>query len=535
MSGFVFPQGWCSARLADLVLGPKSITYGVLKPGPFAPEGRVLLRVKDVVAGVVDDTDAYRITEQLHRQFQKSELRGGEVVLSIQGTVGRVARIPKHLEGANISRTLAVLRPAYEEGTSWIWAMLQTPQVGSTLRGCITGSTRDSLNLEDLRDVAIPVPPLNEQRRIVAKIEELFSKLDAGVAALERVRAGLKRYRAAVLKAAVDGKLTEDWRAQHPDTEPASVLLERILTERRRKWEVDQRVESEREGSGLPKGWLGRYRTPEGVRDPELPPLPDRWAWATVDQLADVGTGTTPLRSKKEYFQEGSIPWVTSTAVNQPVVRSASEFVTERALKATTLRIYPAQTLIVALYVEGKTRGKVSELAIDATINQALAALVMVGVSSSCRAYLKSHLAANYEKLRRQAAGGMQPNLNLGLVRSIVVALPPLAEQVQIVAEVERRLSIVDEIETQVESNLKRAARLRQGILKRAFEGDLVPQDPTDEPAEQLLDRIRHDRQSSNSSENGKPAARRRGPRRKTIAAPSLFPKNDGIDERDES
>ena len=91
-----------------------------------------------------------------------------------------------------------------------------------------------------LGKLLVPVPPLNEQRRIVAKIEELFSDLDAGVVALERVRANLKRYRATVLKAAVEGKLTEDWRAQHPNTEPASVLLERILTERRRQWEQAQ-------------------------------------------------------------------------------------------------------------------------------------------------------------------------------------------------------------------------------------------------------------------------------------------------------
>ena len=99
------------------------------------------------------------------------------------------------------------------------------------------------------------VPPHAEQHRIVAKIEELFSDLDAGVAALERVRANLKRYRAAVLKAAVEGKLTEDWRAQHPDTEPASVLLDRILTERRRQWEKDQLAKFAEAGRQPPK-WM---------------------------------------------------------------------------------------------------------------------------------------------------------------------------------------------------------------------------------------------------------------------------------------
>ena len=125
-----------------------------------------------------------------------------------------------------------------------------------------------------------PIAPLNEQRRIVAKIEELFSDLDAGVVALERVRANLKRYRAAVLKAAVEGKLTEDWRAQHPDTEPASVLLERILTERRRQWEKDQLAKFAQAGNSLRRG--GRQNTGNRlliVRRNYLT-LPPSWVWA---------------------------------------------------------------------------------------------------------------------------------------------------------------------------------------------------------------------------------------------------------------
>lgn len=159
----------------------------------------------------------------------------------------------------------------------------------------------------------------------------------------------------------------------------------------------------------------------------------------------------------------------------------------------------------------------------------------MTGTTSSCRAYLKLHLAANYEKLRRQAAGGMQPNLNLGLVRAIAVALPPLDEQNQIVAEVDRRLSVVDELATQIEADLKRASRLRQGILKRAFEGKLVPQDPTDEPAEQLLARIQQQRPSSPASKNGKPATRKRGRSVKTASMLPLFNDHDGTGQGGES
>ena len=138
----------------------------------------------------------------------------------------------------------------------------------------LAASTR-SLN-GTIKTLPVPIAPLNEQSRIVAKIEELFSDLDAGVANLLRVRANLKRYRAAVLKAAVEGKLTEDWRAQHPDTEPASVLLERILTERRRKWEEDQLAKFAEAGKQPPKGWQEKYRRAYSIRHRQHCRLPDR-------------------------------------------------------------------------------------------------------------------------------------------------------------------------------------------------------------------------------------------------------------------
>ena len=126
------------------------------------------------------------------------------------------------------------------------------------------------------------------------------------------------------------------------------------------------------------------------------------------------------------------------------------------------------------MYGEGKTRGKVSELLIDATINQALAALQTHGLSAEYREYLKLFLVSNYENLRRNSAGGVQPNLNLGLVQQIQVPLPPLCEQGEIVAQAEAALSKIDHAETEIKRSLERAARLRQAILKRAFEGRLV-------------------------------------------------------------
>jgi type I restriction enzyme S subunit len=182
--------------------------------------------------------------------------------------------------------------------------------------------------------------------------------------------------------------------------------------------------------------------------------------------LAEVGTGATPKRDKAVYWNDGDVPWVTSSVVNGDYVDAASEFVTKLALAETNLTLYPVGTLLLAMYGEGKTRGKCAELRIPATTNQALAALQ---VAAPVRGYVRQFLELNYEEMRKVASGGVQPNLNLSLVRAVCVPLPPLAEQVRIVAEVDRHLSIVRGVEAEVDTNLRRVQALRQATLLKAF------------------------------------------------------------------
>lgn len=141
------------------------------------------------------------------------------------------------------------------------------------------------LSADRFSRLQFPLPPLGEQRRIVAKVEELFSDLDAGVAALARVRANLKRYRASVQKAAVEGRLTADWRAAHPEAEPASKLLARILDDRRAKWEADQLAKFAAAGTSPPKNWQSKYAEPAAPATANLPPLPKGWKYVTIGQL----------------------------------------------------------------------------------------------------------------------------------------------------------------------------------------------------------------------------------------------------------
>ena len=151
-----------------------------------------------------------------------------------------------------------------------------------------TGSSDSGLNLTQARfkRLKIPIAPLPEQCRIVAKLDELFSELDMGVAALERAQAKLKRYRASVLKAAVEGKLTEEWRRNNPPDETGAELLQRILVERRKRWEEEQLAKFNAKGQKPPKNWQQKYKGPVEPNTSKLPELPEGWCWATVDQVS---------------------------------------------------------------------------------------------------------------------------------------------------------------------------------------------------------------------------------------------------------
>jgi type I restriction enzyme S subunit len=317
-----------------------------------------------------------------------------------------------------------------------------------------------------------PLAPLPEQRRIVGKVEELFSFLDAGVESLRKVQAQLKRYRQAVLKYAFEGKLTEEWRKTHKDpSEPAQKLLEQIEQERRKD---------------------AKYKEQPPIDMSELPEVPKNWMWTRIGNLFDVGSGGTPSRRKPEYWK-GNIPWVSSGEVAFCEIKSTNECITEEGLKNSSAKFYPAGTVLMALYGEGKTRGQAAIMRITGTTNQAVACIVCANSPISPE-YVYWWLFYRYYETRRIREGTNQPNMYLHHVRKMAIPISPLLEQKEIIQKIEELLSVSNEIHKAIDASLLQAERLRQCILKTAFEGKLVPQDPNDEPAGKLLERIKTER-----------------------------------------
>jgi len=278
----------------------------------------------------------------------------------------------------------------------------------------------------------IPLAPLPEQKRIADKLDAVLARVDACRDRLDRIPVILKRFRQSVLDAATSGVLTEGWRAETKAVD---------------------------------------------------------WRQTDVQSVAHVGTGSTPLRSHSTYFASTGTPWITSAATSQALVTDAREFVTQAAITAHRLKTYPIGTLLVAMYGEGKTRGQVTELGISATINQACAAII-VNEEKALKNYVKLALQANYFEMRELAEGGNQPNLNLPKIKEFPLSLPSIEEQTEIVRRVEALFAFADRLEARYKAARAQVDKLTPATLAKAFRGELVPQDPNDEPASVLLDRI---------------------------------------------
>ena len=221
-----------------------------------------------------------------------------------------------------------------------------------------------------------------------------------------------------------------------------------------------------------------------------------------IIEIADVKTGATPKRGNGKYWDKGTIPWVTSTVVNEPFVKHHSELISEQAIKETNCKLIPKGSLLMAMYGEGKTRGKCSELLIDAATNQALAAITLKVEFHYSKNYLKQFLLKNYEEIRLLSSGGVQPNLNLTIVKNTELPFPEEKKQKSIIKEIESRLSVCDKVEDTIKDSLVKAKALRQSILKKAFEGKLLTeaeiekckQEVDYKPASVLLERIKKEK-----------------------------------------
>ena len=386
------PRNWEKVKLGDIV----NIVYGKnLRKKDLKEEGYSVYGANGIIG-----------------KYERYLYEGEQVLISCRGAYSGKANMSPPF--VYITNNSLVLETPVESGLDkkylYYWLSI------ADKRSLVTGSAQPQVTINNAVELIVPLAPPEQQKRIVAKIEELFSHIDAGIEALKKAKQLLKQYRQSVLKAAVTGELTKEWREQNNISQVS-------------------------------------------------------WQESTIGEIAKVQTGKTPKRSTGEFWKSGTIPWLTSSATNELFTHQADQFVTQIAVDSG-LKLFERGTLLLAMYGEGKTRGQVTEITFQATCNQACAAII-VDEDKASRAFVRLRLNENYEQTRKAASGGNQPNLNLSKVREISLPLPTLAEQAEIVSQVEQKFEAIGRLENDLESQLLKANKNKQSILASAFLGEL--------------------------------------------------------------
>ena len=358
-----------------------------------------------------------------------------------------------------------------------------------------SGTTFKELSGSRIKELLIPLPPLNEQKRVSQKIKAFQVRTNKVRKSLEAIPALLEKFRQSVLSSAFRGDLTADWRAQNPDIESAEKLLERIRKERRKRWEENELAKMEAKGK-TPKDdkWKKKYKEPEPVDTTDLPELPEGWCWAALEELSEKVTDGT---HQSPPFVSSGIPFLVISNIIKGIIdwEGVNKWVAEATYEKFTSNCKPEKGDV--LYSAVGSYGVAAEVLTKEKFmfQRHIAHIKPVkNVVSSTYIMLSLNSPFSLSQAHKLARGVAQKTVILTLLRRFNLALPPEMEQYEIINRVNKALRLSQNVKSFVGKSIAQAEFLDQSILAKAFRGELVPQDPKDEPASQLLKRIKQEK-----------------------------------------
>jgi type I restriction enzyme S subunit len=474
------PRGWALVQISEVC----DLTNGrAFKPKEWSTEGMPIIRIQNLNNNKAEfNYCSFKVDEKYY-------VNKGDLLFAWSGTPGTSfgAHIWKGDRAVLNQHIFNVIIDENKINKAFLMNLLNQ-KVGEYVRKAHGTAGLAHITKSKFESSLIPICPFAEQHRIVAKIEELFTKLDAGVEALKKVKAQLKRYRQAVLKYAFEGKLTQEWREANKDKlEPASVLLARIEED----WK---------------KLGQGKFNGPALIDISEATKLPEGWKW--VSSATIFSFVTSGSRGWAKYYSDSGPIFIRMGNLNHASIELDLQEIQNvqppSGTEGTRTRV-KANDILISITADIGMVGLVPEKFPEAYINQHVA--LARPIPSINVKYLAWFLASNANGQRQMSKlqrGATKIGLGLDDILSINIPLPSHSEQDQIADEIEHYFSITDEIEKIAEQTLKQSERLRQAILKSAFEGNLVPQDPTDEPGEKLLERIKAEKAKRESETKGR-------------------------------
>ena len=436
------PNGWVWTTLQKVCSTPQ---YGWTTRA--SAQGTLhLLRTTDITDGNVNWETVPFCTEEPPDK-EKYLLKTGDIVISRAGSVG-YSYLVKNPQDAVFASYLIRFKPLSVIDENYLAFFLRSPDYWKTISEEKAGIALPNVNATKLKQIQVPLPPLAEQRRIVAKLEVLFTQLDAAVDSFKKAQMQVHRYRRAILNSAFEGELTKEWRVENSGTFE-SISVSEIATLN------------------------------------NLPELPDGWVWATLTSCADIlDSQRVPINAKERetriigkpeselypyYGATGQVGWIDDYLFDEELVLLGEDGAPFLDFLKDTAYLIKGKSWV-------NNHAHVLKAKAEISSNQFL-----------CH-YLNTFDYHGY------LTGTTRLKLNQSAMRKIPVPIPSLIEQVQIVSEIGHHLSVADEVEATLDAELKRAERLRQSILKHAFSGKLVRQDPNDEPASVLLEKIQSEK-----------------------------------------
>jgi type I restriction enzyme S subunit len=521
------PSGWAICTIDSVVALDGIFTDGDwVESKDQDPNGDVrLIQLADIGDGEFLNKSARFLTKSKAYDLNCTFLREGDLLVArMPDPLGRCCIFP--LAGdekyVTVVDVCAIRLGSSPINHKYMMYLVNSPAIRGAIAALQSGSTRKRISRKNLTTIALPLAPINEQHRIVAKIEELFSELDKGIESLKTAREQLKVYRQAVLKHAFEGKLTAQWREENKDDvqgstsavsagragaaklETADQLLARIQKERESRnqqqldeWKASIKAWEENGKLGKKPAKPKKILPLEPIAKEELdvlPAMPSGWCYIRLGLIIDEPKYGTSKKCVYEYDGLGvlRIPNVVSGVIDARDLKFADfdsgEIETYNLKQGDILTIRSNGSISIvgkcALISEHEEKYLYAGYLIRLRPNDCLVS------SRYLLAVLSSHLLRSQIEAKAKSTSGVN-NINSGELQSLIVPVCAMKEQSFVVAYISAVLSSIDNLEEEIASNLKKSEALRQSILKKAFSGQLVEQDPDDEPASVLLERIK--------------------------------------------
>jgi type I restriction enzyme S subunit len=442
-----YPATWGLEKLGNLT---KKIGSGATPKGgetAYKISGVPLVRSMNVVFFGFKRTGLAFIDQDQAKALDSAVIEAGDILLNITGaSIGRVTRAPADLGGARVNQHVCIVRPLQGLDARFLNAYISAPAMQSQIWADNYGVTRQALTKQQIVEFDIPVPPLAEQTRIADKLDTVLTRVDACRDRLARVASLLKRLRQSVLAAATSGLLTEDWRAAG--------------------------------GSG--------------------------WRKIRLGELGELGRGKSKHRPRNDAkLYGGAYPFIQTGDVTNSngCIERHSQTYSEFGLLQS--KLWPADTLCITIAANIADTAVLSYPACfpDSVVG-------FVPNQSLCKVkYIKWSIDVLKDDIERLAPATAQKNINLGILDDVQINLPSVQEQTEIVRRVETLFAFADRLEARLKTAQAAADRLTPALLAKAFRGELVPQDPNDEPAAELLQRLAASRDAAPKAKRGRRSA----------------------------